>query len=536
MIFKQFKIKFVFTLFITLILHSGLAVSQTNNKLNYYSLIDSADLYIDNNPKVSEQFLNSIPDPITSNIKDRLAHYYQLKGLINDVNDEPIKQFQNFSLALKYAKLEQDYDIAGMVSLELFFNTYIIKKDSTAFKYLEDAKQFYTKTNNTNGLAEVSQMYAFVEYDKTNYAKSNALILSNLETYKNIKEDQYYYMYALFMLSSNYAHLNKLNTAHYYFKILKSLKNDKTISPSLHKSHVVTINNCFVEVFLEQKAIDSVGFYLKASKDLRHFMNSSDVKQYFNLYADYYEQLGKVEAKNNYLDSLRIFNEQQLQKVTNASLDINKALVNTDEALLVVTEKRNTNRVWIAILISAIVIIGSVIALRYKKIKLKIVEFTKRKDEYQFMQTNHEKLKVKVRGLEDYITELKKELRTISSIDNSTEQKEKTKALYKNIHHQSSTFLAKEENYLELINDVNIEFFTQIKTMHPNLNDSEIIICYYLFLGFKNKEIAAFLNTSTRAVESKRYRISKKIDELDSNITLIDYLNETFKDSKISTI
>ena len=121
MIFKQFKIKFVFTLYITLILHSGLAVSQTNNKLNYYSLIDSAELYIDNNPKVSEQFLNSIPDPITSNIKDRLAHYYQLKGLINDANDEPIKQFQNFSLALKYAKLEQDYDIAGMVSLELFF-------------------------------------------------------------------------------------------------------------------------------------------------------------------------------------------------------------------------------------------------------------------------------------------------------------------------------------------------------------------------------------------------------------------------------
>ena len=260
------------------------------------------------------------------------------------------------------------------------------------------------------------------------------------------------------------------------------------------------------------------------------------IDNYKEFILDYYEQLGKVEAKNNYLDSLRIFNEQQLQKVTNASLDINKALVNTDEALLVVTKKRNTNRVWIAILISAIVIFGSVIALRYKKIKLKIVEFTKRKDEYQFMQTNHEKLKVKVRGLEDYITELKKELRTISSIDNSTEQKEKTKALYKNIHHQSSTFLAKEENYLELINDVNIEFFTQIKTMHPDLNDSEIIICYYLFLGFKNKEIAAFLNTSTRAVESKRYRISKKIDELDSNITLIDYLNETFKDSKISTI
>ena len=519
-----------------LFLSAGIVSAQNRNTLDYYNLIDSSFIYIDVNPKKAEQFLDSIPDPITSTIKGRLAFYYQLKGLLNDKNEEPIKQFQNFSLALKYAKLEKDYDIAGMVSVELFYNTYIINKDATAFKYLDDAKLFYTKTNNTDGLAEVSQMYAYVAFDKANYAKSNALLLDNLTRYKNIKEDQYYYMYALFMLTSNYAHLDSLNTAHYYFNLLKDLENNSTIEGKLYRSHVVTINNCFAEVQLKHKAMDSVAFYLDASTKMRHAMNSSDVRDYFKLFADYYGQSGNGVAKNNYLDSLRIFNDRLLQKASNASLEINRALVNTDEALLKVTEKRDANRVWIVILVSVLMVFGAFIALRFKKIKLKIIEFNKRRDEFQFMQTSHEKLKVKVRGLEDYITELKRELRTISSIDNSTEQKEKTKALYKNIHHQSSTFLAKEENYLELISDVNIEFFAQIKTMHPNLNDSEIIICYYLFLGFKNKEIAAFLNSSTRAIESKRYRVSKKIEHLDSSLTLIDYLNETFKDSKISAI
>lgn len=532
---KKQSITVVNALFYSVIfLCVGLVSAQNYRTPNFYSLIDSADVYIDEFPKKAEQFLDSIPEPITSTIKGRLAYYYQLRGLINDKYEEPIKEFQNFSLALKYAKLENEYDIAGMVSLELFFTTYIIKRDATAFKYLDDAKAFYNLAKNTNGLAEVSQMYAYVQFNQNNYAKSNALLLPNLERYKNIKDDQYYYMYALFMLSSNYAHLNNLDKGHYYFNSLKALQNDSTLSPSLYASHVVTINTCFAEVHLQHKNLDSTLYYLEASGKMRPAMNVSDTKQYFNLYADYYKQLGNSAFKNSYLDSLRVFNDQQFDKALKASLDINTALVSKDEALVDATDKRNTNRLWIVILAIILVALGIVITMRYKKIRLKIVEFTKRKDEYQFMQTNHEKLKVKVRGLEDYIKELKKELRAISTIDNSTEQKEKTKALYKNLHHQSSTFLAKEENYLELINDVNIEFFTQIKTLHPTLTDSEIIICYYLFLGFKNKEIAAFLNTSTRSVESKRYRLSKKIEALDSNLTLIDYLNVTFKNSKIS--
>ena len=148
------------------------------------------------------------------------------------------------------------------------------------------------------------------------------------------------------------------------------------------------------------------------------------------------------------------------------------------------------------------------------------------------MTNNHEKLKLKVSGLNEYITELKKEIKLISTINNEETQKEKIKELYKNIHLNSSTFLSKEENYLELLNETNVQFFSKMKQLHPNLNESEIVICYYIYVGFKNKEIAGFLNTSTRAIESKRYRISKKIDLKNKQIVLLDYLNKTFKTSQ----
>ena len=116
-------------------------------------------------------------------------------------------------------------------------------------------------------------------------------------------------------------------------------------------------------------------------------------------------------------------------------------------------------------------------------------------------------------------------------VDNVLEQRIRIKELYKNLHLNSSTILAKGESHLELINELNVDFFTQISDKYPQLNHSEIIICYYLFTGFKNKEIAIFLNSTVRAVESKRYRINKKLNIKDS-ITLTEFIDDAFKEIK----
>ncbi|PRP67945.1 helix-turn-helix transcriptional regulator [Nonlabens agnitus] len=120
------------------------------------------------------------------------------------------------------------------------------------------------------------------------------------------------------------------------------------------------------------------------------------------------------------------------------------------------------------------------------------------------------------------------EIKNIAAISELKEQQNRVKELYKKIQLNSSTLFSSGEDHLNLINDLNVNFFNQLSTKHPKLNSSEKIICYYLFMDFTNKEISSFTNSSVRAVESKRYRISSKLNLKQNNIKLSDYLKDSF--------
>ncbi|WP_452226200.1 hypothetical protein [Lacinutrix cladophorae] len=521
-------IVFTFVLFF-----SFFSLFAQSNKTEFIKFIDSAASYIDENKKLANVYLDSIPKPIDKNIEGRLAEYYQLKGIINDDFDEQTLVFQNFMQALKYAKIEADYDIAGMSSLELFYNIHLVKQDSVlALKYLNEAEKYYSLSNNTNGLAEVKQMTAYMALNNKNYFKSNAIIFKDLEYYKSIEDDAYYYMYALFMLTTNYTNLGDIDNAHKYFNHLKKLKKNKTIPKSLYNKHEVTLYGAIANFYFKKNNIDSLQVYLQKFGSLRKAMNDHDTRNYFRLNFDYYDRIKDFDTRNAFNDSLRDFEALQMNKVLDASIQINNELIDSENLLLKETKKKYLNRnLFIAALLVLLFLAGFV-SMRYKKIKQSFKEFNKRDKEFVFLKKNHEKLQVKVHGLEDYITEVKKEVKNIAVLNNQLEQRNRIKELYKKIHHNSSTILAKGESHLELINDLNVSFFSKINALHPELNSSEQIICYYLFTGFKNKEIAAFLNTSTRAVESKRYRITKKIDGITNSVSLVDYINKVFEESK----
>ncbi|MEZ4792161.1 MAG: hypothetical protein R2783_01395 [Gelidibacter sp.] len=505
-------------------------IGQTNTE-NYLRYLDSADYHVSESPKVSTLFLDSIPQPVSSSIKGHLAEYYQLRTLIDDKFDNQADLYQGYLTTLKYAEQEKNHDIAGMACLELFYNIYMIKKDSSAFDYLDRAEHFYTLANNINGLTEVTQMAAYVEMSNKKYSRSNRLILDHLQDYKNIKDDAYYYMYALFMLTSNYIHMDDLPEAHKYFKELQSLKSNPTISPSLFDSHQATIFTCFAEVHLKHKAIDSTLYYLSKAKGVRKGMDDFDIRHYYNLNMDVNGYLGNLEEKNIYLDSLKLHQNEQLKKIVNASFDINHALMQTEAELKAESQKKQRNRIMVIIL-SVVLMVLIVLFLRsYQSLKFKIRVFIQKISKYNYIKDNHEKLQSRLVGLEGYISGLKQELKTISSIQDIEEQRKQIRKLYKELHLKSSLSLTNGKSHLELINELNADFFNRISVSYPQLNESEIVICYYLFNGFKNKDIAQFLNASIRAVESKRYRIGKKIGLHKENIPLVEYLQSEFKDT-----
>ena len=258
-------------------------------------------------------------------------------------------------------------------------------------------------------------------------------------------------------------------------------------------------------------------------------MDNSDVKNYFRTYADAYTSIGDLNKANAYIDSLNGFQKVLLEKTIDANYNASKILLNTENDLETESKKKQINKMlWILLLVLFLSTI-TLFVFKYKKLKIAINGFLDKLNDYNYLKKNHEKLKVKVKGFEQFIEESKKDIKRISNIDDAIIQRAEIKNLYRNLHLHSSTLVGNGTDHLNLINDLNVDFFNELSQMHPELNESEIIICYYLFAGFKNKEIAAFLNTSIRSVESRRYRIGKKLKIKDKELSLVAYLTETFK-------
>lgn len=509
--------------------------AQKKDSRNYTRFIDSANYYVNESRVKTQLFLDSIPQPFEQTIKGRLGDYYNIKALSIDTDGDLAQVYQNYILALKYAQKEKNYRVAGTASLELFASIYFAKKDTLAFKYLKKAEKYYRLDNHTLGLIEVDQMYAYAKFVDSEYEACNSLILKHLDTYKNTKEDAYFYMFAMYMLTVNYIELGDFKNAYSSFKELKTLKDNSTIVKFNYFQFEATINLALAEVYLNKKALDSTQFYLAKSSKLRNYMTESSIKTYFSLNTEYYKHNDDTDQSQMYIDSLKIFEKKIFNNMVAASLQLNTPLMQVESEL----EEERNKKYWNGVLAACLFILLSAISVfyvfYYKRQKYKLDDFQDIASNFSYLKFTNEKLTGKVRGLEDYISNLKKEIKDISTIHEMSLQRERIKELYKAVHINSSTLLDKSESHLELVNDLNIEFFYRIHLKYPELNDSEVITCYYLFMGFKNKEIAMFLNTSVRALESKRYRISKKID-YDYNketTTLVKHLKKTFKSSKV---
>lgn len=507
------------------LLFTALISAQSNSI--YERLIDSADIYVLEDARKALQFLDSIPTPIKKFVNGRVGEYYLLQGHAYDREKNQSKVYGSYLLSLRNAEIENDYDTAGDASLELFSNLYFVKQDSTAFKYLDSAKKFYTLSGNENGLVEVSQMPAYVAFLAHEYEESNALILADLDQYKNVADDAYYYLFANFMLASNYIHLNDDANANKYLHIFRSLKTNPTIASFNYNSYEAALNICMSHLHLKRKQIDSTLKYLSNAKQLRDLFSLNSVGEYYSLYAEALELAGKNEESHLYLDSIQIYQQKLLNDNINASLEINDNLLDSEEALHEQTVKvqENENR----LLLLALLLLGLLIVfvLVYKKYKTQLIKSIHQKKDYSQLQTKNEKLKVRTHELEFYITDIKNQVKQIASIGGEDLQKEKIRGLYRTINADSANLKNSEEYHLNVLKQLNEPFFLTIKKDHPDLSDTDFLVCYYLKLGFMNKEIAFFLERSLRAIESQRYRISKKMN-LKSSKDLLTYLNDNY--------
>ena len=167
-------------LFLYFLIFSLASYSQNNKHKEYIRLVDSANIYIQEQSDKAQLFLDSIPEPIENYIAGRLADYYVIRASLHGEKSEHARSHQYYLQALKYADKEKNYKVAGNASLELFASLFYARKDSLAYTYLDKARRYYKLDNNTNGLIEIEQMHAYAEFSDKNFESSNGLLLKNV--------------------------------------------------------------------------------------------------------------------------------------------------------------------------------------------------------------------------------------------------------------------------------------------------------------------------------------------------------------------
>ncbi len=112
------------------------------------------------------------------------------------------------------------------------------------------------------------------------------------------------------------------------------------------------------------------------------------------------------------------------------------------------------------------------------------------------------------------LNKIKKELKRSKSLDN----KIAIELIDSNLND------TKDWSFFEqAFNNVDKDFLEKIKSKHSDLTPNDLRFCAYLRLNLNSKEIASLLNISIKSVETKRYRLRKKL-ELEHNDGLVDYI------------
>ena len=80
------------------------------------------------------------------------------------------------------------------------------------------------------------------------------------------------------------------------------------------------------------------------------------------------------------------------------------------------------------------------------------------------------------------------------------------------------------EVFEEQFNLINSDFFKKLKNDYPKLSVSEVKLCMLLKNKMSTKEIANLLHLSVRGVETRRYRLRKKL-ELSKSTDLEEFID-----------
>ncbi|MDV7695499.1 hypothetical protein N6B72_01080 [Chryseobacterium soli] len=408
------------------------------------------------------------------------------------------RKFIEASKKIDYKKGE----IRGCINIASVLNA--MKRNQESLKFLEIAAVKLKKEEDDNELLA----YLHYTYGKNYYSlalyersiKSFNIALEFAEKIKNRKEREkrIYSIYDwkrssfefLGMMDSVYSTEHKcmrspmpmlyitiaerhykdhnIDSAEYYVNKANDLLFTKQI-PLEGKANVLrAFGRLNIEKRNYRKALEYLLSSLKITQKAK--LRSRDLESY-KLIAEAYKGLNNLDKENEYLSKYSKLNDS-LQKETKAVVNtvIEKMLTEQEE-----NEKR-THRNLYYIIFTIIFISAIVIYLIYKRYK------TRQK-------------------LKDAVIDQK--------VLESEELKRKLDNRYEELIHLA---IHSDPSFINRFKELYPEFYDNLTSKYQNLTLNDVKLCAFIKLNFSNKEIAEYDHISVRTVESKKYRLRKKLN------------------------
>ena len=280
-------------------------------------------------------------------------------------------------------------------------------------------------------------------------------------------------------IASRYVREKKhLDSAEYYLK--KALPLSK-LNPFYHTLVLTTYGDLYNARKEPQKALE---YYFQGLDYYKKIKNKKQIGEIYIRISEMYKELNDTEKANEYLAEASKINRQVRESEKKIVTLVVKNLIEEKES----EKRKEETRLYIVIGFIIIAALALIYFLRRRFIKKQ----AKQEELIEQKSQEAEKLEKQVNLSFDEVMQLAK---------------------------------SADPFFLTRFKEVYPDFYEKLMTHTSDLTENDVRFCAYMRLNLNTKEIAQYENVAIRTVESKKYRLKKKLD-LPSEVDLTKWILE----------
>ncbi|NML71546.1 hypothetical protein HHL23_17315 [Chryseobacterium sp. RP-3-3] len=401
----------------------------------------------------------------------------EIKGCLNIANalsamkrnQESIKFLEIAEIKLKKVK---DDELEAYLNYVYGVNYYSLELHERAIKSFNIALEFAKKIKNNK--EREKKIYFIYDWKRSSFEFLGMMDSVYSTEHKCMKSPT---PMLYINIAERHFKSHNIDSAEYYINKANELLFTKQI-PLEGKANILrAFGRLNIEKHNYNKALD----YLLSSLKITNKANlrSRDLKSY-KLIAEAYKGLNELDKENEYLS--------KYSKLDDSLQGEEKTVVNEVVEKLITEQKENEKRSSLNFYytIFAIIFMSSILIYTiYNKYKTRQNLLSQKELEAQ---------------------ELKKKL------DNAYDEVVKLA-------------INSDPSFMNQFKKLYPEFYNNLTSKYQNINSNDMKLCAFIKLNFSSSEIAEYDHISVRTVESKKYRLRKKLD-LSRDINLYKWINE----------